>query len=381
MYYSNKAYAVAGQMKSMAGLASVLFQIASTNYNMGNNKLAKKQVLRTLAICDSVRFKVQIPPAYNLLKKIQIKEGDYKGALGSLELHMQTKDSLNSANNQKKIYEAEANYNLEKKENENRLLQQTNEIQALQLGKNQYLLIGLGASLALLLIIGFLLIRQNKLRSERQSIQMQQKLLRSQMDPHFIFNALNSINQFILTEENEKAQSYLTRFSTLLRRLLESSTKEVISIREEVVILEKYLEIESMRFGNVFQYKLTVADNCKAAETDIPHFLVQPFVENAIWHGLLPKEGEKTVEVHFEQISPMLVKCTIDDNGVGRQEKPEQESTKHKLSLAIAFIKQRLEILGKMKKVSCGVEIVDKKDAEGKAAGTRVMVTIPVMQA
>jgi two-component sensor histidine kinase len=213
--------------------------------------------------------------------------------------------------------------------------------------------------------------------------EQENRVLSAQMDPHFIFNSLNTIQQFIITNDNDKAQLYLSKFSRLIRKILESNTQEYITLADEIDIIEKYLEIESLRFNNVFKYRIVIDPAINPNKLKIPHFLVQPLVENAIWHGLLPKEGEKELSVSFEVISEKLISCVIEDNGVGMNASANSKIPvieNKKRSLAINFIEQRLLLLGKLKNVSSQIRISDKISSDGIPGGTIVKITIPIIE-
>jgi len=210
--------------------------------------------------------------------------------------------------------------------------------------------------------------------------EQENRVLTAQMDPHFIFNSLNTIQQFIITNDNESAQIYLSKFSRLILKLLESNTKESISLREEIEIFEKYIEIESIRFNNVFNYSINVADDVDKDKTMIPHFLIQPIIENAIWHGLLLKNGDKELNITFERGGDRQLICVVDDNGVGRKNaNPPSNEVEKRKSLALNFIEQRLEVMGKMMKSKFGIQIIDKEDTNGLSLGTKVVITLPVL--
>lgn len=209
--------------------------------------------------------------------------------------------------------------------------------------------------------------------------EQENKVLTAQMNPHFIFNSLNTIQQFIIINDNEKAQLYLSKFSRLLRMILENNIKDNITLEEEITIIEKYLEIESLRFNNVFSYKLVVGGGIKPEAIHIPRFLIQPFVENALWHGLLPKDGDKQLQVLFEVMNEKTLCCAIEDNGVGRkQEQLGEEGEKNK-SLAINFIQQRLQLMAKLYNAAYGLLIIDKTKPTGQSDGTKVIITIPIL--
>ena len=240
----------------------------------------------------------------------------------------------------------------------------------------------------LILMVAFLLVSNNRRRLKREEEkfklntrlhEMEIKVIKAQMNPHFMFNSLNSIQQFIITNENEKAQYYLSKFSRLIRKLLESTTKDSVSLLDEIDILNRYLEIEALRFNNVFKYTVEVTKDIDVANTCIPHFLIQPFVENAIWHGLLPKKGDKYLTVHFEMQNKNQIVCTIDDNGIGRK-KNEGKQNLEKKSLAINFIKQRLDLMNKNLGMNLSLNIIDKVDYEGNSEGTKVILVLPMIK-
>jgi hypothetical protein len=238
-------------------------------------------------------------------------------------------------------------------------------------------------------LVAGLLVWQRRRRLKRAGEQLDQKrklhemeirTLKAQMNPHFIFNALNSIQVFIMQMENKKAEIYLSRFSKLLRRLVESNANESLSVREEVEILEAYLEIESLRFGNTFSYTISVDEAIDPDQTMIPHMMVQPFIENAIWHGLLTKESDRKLEITFAYHAPAIVRCSIDDNGIGRQASSGKENTFKRKSLALSMVSQRLGLMNTLLNVDCSVEITDKITENGLAAGTRVVLLLPVLK-
>jgi hypothetical protein len=204
------------------------------------------------------------------------------------------------------------------------------------------------------------------------------KVLKAQMDPHFIFNSLNTIQQFIIVNDNEKAQLYLSKFSRLIRKLLDTNTREHLSLNEEMDILNRYLEIESLRFDGVFKPEIVYNGIVPDYEIHIPHLMVQPIVENAIWHGLRPKKGERNLTVRFELISKNVLSCIVDDNGVGRKKEASPLNPRDK-SLAINFIKQRLDLMGRIYNEKFTIHISDKLNALGESEGTTVQMTMPVV--
>jgi len=224
-------------------------------------------------------------------------------------------------------------------------------------------------------------LRREKKRNELQnkSYELENKVLMAQMNPHFIFNSLNAIQQFIIINDNEKAQEYLYKFSRLMRKMLETKIKDFISLEEEIDIIKRYLEIETLRFENIFNFTISVPEEKDISTIFIPHFLIQPLIENAIWHGLLPKKnGDKRIKIVFGILDEKTLSCTIEDNGVGRSAEPKT-SASNKKSLAIAFIRQRLDLMSKINVNPYLLEIIDKTNNRGEKEGTKITITLPII--
>jgi ligand-binding sensor domain-containing protein/putative methionine-R-sulfoxide reductase with GAF domain len=205
--------------------------------------------------------------------------------------------------------------------------------------------------------------------------------LRLQMNPHFMFNALSSIQHLIVSQQTTKAYKYLTIFSNFLRSLLNYAEKNFIPLDEELKVLQMYVELESLRFDQSFSYEINVDENLSNDEVLVPSLMVQPFVENAIWHGLLHKEGEKKLKIEFVNHSDDHLTCTIEDNGVGRSNaaaiQQQKISSKIHESKGIGIIEERLKLLQQKTGKPAHVEIKDMFDAQQHAAGTKVIITIP----
>lgn len=225
--------------------------------------------------------------------------------------------------------------------------------------------------------------RVNQIRKEAEYKQLvaenETAVLRLQMNPHFIFNSMNSISSYILNKDIDTANDYLHRFAKLMRMILNQSEKPFLSISEEVELLEQYLNTEAMRFEDKVEYEISIAPGLDPDEVVIPTMILQPFVENAIWHGLARKEGPKKITIGFEQHDGQLC-CSVEDNGVGRavagQEKPAAASHQSK---AIAITTRRLRILEEMESATTSLAIIDLVDAAGLPAGTRAEVRLPVL--
>lgn len=218
------------------------------------------------------------------------------------------------------------------------------------------------------------LLEINKLLAESQLM-----ALRAQMNPHFVFNCLNSIQECIVTGKYGEASDYLNKFSKLFRTVLNNSGKNLVTMNEEKQVLELYLDLEHMRFEKSFSYKMLVDEDLESDEMLIPSMLLQPYVENALWHGLMHKEGERTLLIEFLKINEDVFRCVIDDNGIGREKsyelKAKQSKAKRHESKGLKISSDRLSILQKQG-FHASLEIIDKKDNDGNAAGTTVIIEL-----
>jgi ligand-binding sensor domain-containing protein len=216
----------------------------------------------------------------------------------------------------------------------------------------------------------------------QQMAELEGKALRAQMNPHFIFNSLNAIQELIVTENYDGSYQYLSKFSKLLRMVLNNSEKNFIPLSSEIEMNSLYLELESLRFKQSFHYSITTDKSTDAEGTEFPSLLLQPFIENAIWHGLMHKEGEKKLAVQFITESNMLT-CTIEDNGIGRQMAGEIKAKKlgahHFTSKGTELAQHRMELL-RQSGINAVIATTDKYDYEGKAAGTVVEIKIPLQK-
>lgn len=215
---------------------------------------------------------------------------------------------------------------------------------------------------------------KEKEKSEQVNTALENELRihRALMNPHFIFNSLNGLQDFILKNANEEANDYLIKFSQLLRKIMESNMSDSISLELEIELLNRYIEIEGMRFEENIICTFYADPLITPSITIIPIMMLQPFAENAIWHGLLTKEGDKAISISFYPYQEKYLKCVIDDNGIGRK---EDNTPNKKKSLAIKFIKQRLELLNKIHNLKC--ELVIENRPEGP--GTRVIIILPIL--
>ena len=230
-----------------------------------------------------------------------------------------------------------------------------------------------------LLLTGFFIYRlfkrrvnivKRKAALQQQMSELEMKALRAQMNPHFIFNSLNSIQECIVTKNTDAAYNYLSQFSKLVRRILENSGKETVPLKEEQELMQWYLSLEQLRFTDEFTF--SIQNNCSNPLIEIPSMIVQPFIENALWHGLANKPGKKNIALVFnDDDNGILIEIT--DNGIGRKAAALLPRRPDKQSMGLEITKERLQNYSH----ASSIEIIDLLDANGNAGGTKVIIHLP----
>ncbi|MFZ1530486.1 MAG: histidine kinase [Ferruginibacter sp.] len=221
---------------------------------------------------------------------------------------------------------------------------------------------------------------QLKASFQQQLAETEMKALRAQMNPHFVFNSLNSIQKYILKNEHFEASQYLTKFSRLMRLILDQSNQNNIPLSSEIELLKLYVEMEALRFDHKFDYDISADDDIHTETMSIPSMLIQPYVENAIWHGLLHKEQRGKLYINFSKDSDGNLEVTVDDDGVGRQKAAAFKSKQvlKKKSYGMQITEDRMAIINRIEKINARCRVIDKMDANGNAMGTKVLLTIPL---
>jgi ligand-binding sensor domain-containing protein len=226
--------------------------------------------------------------------------------------------------------------------------------------------------------------KKQRLKSEyeKKLANVEMSALLAQMNPHFLFNSLNSIDSYIIRNESKKASEYLNNFARLMRLILQNSRSNYINLKDELEALDLYMQMESLRFKNKFSYSIAVDESVETSSIVIPPMLIQPYVENAIWHGLMHKTNgtEGLVKINISKNADDLL-CVIEDNGIGRKkatEIKEQKQKNHKRSMGMQITQDRIEIINKLYNMNASINIYDMEDELGNAKGTKVELIIPV---
>jgi len=306
------------------------------------------------------------------------KIGNYKKAFEYKIIASDINDSLFNKEKYKVQNEIEAIYQSQKKEETIANLASEKEIEVLKNKQSGYYIVGLIVLLIILAMSGTLIYRNNKNKSMRNTVELEQRLLRSQMNPHFIFNAISCIQEFVMAKNPLEANSYLSNFAKLMRSILNNSNKELISLDEEIETLEHYLKLQKLRFQDKLEYEIIVDDQLDKEEICIPPMLAQPFIENAVNHGIAKtKDGKGRVKIEFLLKGNSLV-LRIEDDGVGLGSNENYNNSNHK-SMATNITKSRIANFKKSYKKEVRFEIKNKKNENSASKGVEVLFVLPII--
>ena len=375
-------------------LMRVLLDIAKAHEGKKNAKNALPYALEGLTMSQRAGALHYVLDAYKLLPELYKQLGNKDSSYAYLQQYTELKDSVLNKQFLWKLSNYKQKEDFKRQMAQLTMLDRENKIKEDKLKQETKLKWILLTGLLISVLAGVMIYKNlalkrkhDKLESRHRQSELQHHItelemqaLRAQMNPHFIFNCLNSINRFILKNEMEAASGYLTKFSRLIRMVLTHSKKAFISLEDELEMLKLYLDMERLRFKDAFDYSITFKNSIDAGNVFVPPLLLQPFAENAIWHGLMHKEGPGHLEIELS-IDKKILTCTITDDGVGRNKAAEIKNTlrqaqgvKKQTSMGLQITSDRLALLNKESDQSASFNVEDIMDAEGKPAGTKVIL-------
>ncbi len=344
---------------------------------LGNEHSAMEDILAGYKLGKNLNLPFSISEATDMLKKIYASRGEYDKAYHYLKEYKSLQDSINKEANIKKLTRLEIEYEFDQKEKqlESEKAQEIETYESEVKKQRAYLFLVVGIALFMVIITVFFIKHRNT-KAKYQTIALEQKLLRTQMDPHFIFNSLCAIEEYIMESKPKEAAHFLSKFAGLMRSIFENSKNDFVSLEDEVNTLKDYLEIQKLRFDTEFDYSITINSPIDAETYSIPPMLVQPFVENSVQHGLLPKEGKGKIQVAYA-LNNGMISIDVKDNGIGYKQslnlkKPPQQKKRFISSLVT---KERIDYLKKTVNRNCSFEVIDLEEY-GKT-GTWVHIEIP----
>ena len=358
-------------MQNKFGASLSLYNLGTLYFEQNKYEQAMPLATKSLTYAQEIGVLDQIYHSEKLVSDIYNAQNQPALSLQHYKNYIIARDSLNTMESTKKFDRAEMDFEYKKKE---ALFEEKN--------KREHLLL-IFSIIGTLLLTGliFLLINRHQVKKrltlQKEVAEYEQKALHLQMNPHFVFNCLGSISSFIVQNGTDSALKYLSKFSKLMRLTLEYSKDSLIPIDKEIESLQNYLELEQLRFHDKFEFKIQSSDSIEF-NMGLPPLLIQPFVENAILHGLVPKEGSGMITVTFDVHNDQLI-CTISDNGIGitKSAAIKENSMKAHKSMALEITRKRLEIMEAIISKSAQIEIkeVEENDA---VVGTKVTLRLPI---
>jgi sensor histidine kinase YesM len=380
----------------------VLLDIAKAYNGKGNNTAALKYAYESLFISRAADVRPIMIENYTLLSTLYGNLSKNDSAYYYLKLSTALKNDLTNEQFLFRLsnYKKQTEFNKQQEQiasldKNNKLLDKANKTQEEKLRQASLLKWVFAAGLLIALLAALFIYRSLTLKRKNEHLENQKaqsdlklkaselemQALRAQMNPHFIFNCLSSINHFILKNETDSASDYLTKFSRLIRIVLINSKNKLITLDDELEMLRLYLDMERLRFKNSFSYNINFINSIDSDNIYIPPLLLQPFAENAIWHGLMNKESEGHLEINLRTENTFLI-CHIIDDGIGRKAAAElRKSDEKKKSLGLKITRERFDLLNETNEDKTFFEFEDLFDKNGIAAGTKVMLKIRVREA
>jgi tetratricopeptide (TPR) repeat protein len=361
--------------------SSVFINTGHAQTQIGDYSNAKKNIVKGLELAEKGNMPALIIAAKRFLANLNEVTGNYKEALKQHQEADNYEDEIVNQRNLSYMNEMILRYDSEKKNSQITSLARDAELSKIKLRKNQTTILVAALTLGLIGTMLFIMYRKYHSDNEKKVLSLEQNMLRSQMNPHFLFNSLNSIKLYIINNDKKNAVHYLNKFSKLVRRILEGSSLKEISLSEELETAELYLNIENIRFSEEIKFKIDVAKDIDAEQVKIPSLVLQPFLENAIWHGLSSKEGEKRIWLNVYNYDSYHIAIDIIDNGVGRNasEKIKENRVLKRKSVGIDITTERLANFSKDYQNDFEVAIEDLMADSGEASGTKIILKIPTI--
>jgi len=380
LVYYNKSlkFSIPGRLHSAA--ANAYGNIGTINRDLGNTTESLKNYKESIGQAKQVNDWYSLQWVYADMSKMYLQKKDTSRAYLYYVQFKRFNDSLIYSTNAQGTTDATLRYETDTHRKEVELL-------SLRIKNQRLMLYGFFGLILLTILISLLLYRGSRLKARRRISEMNQKIseitqanLRQQMNPHFIFNTLNSIQYYMYQHDKLATNNYLTKFSSLMRKVLENSQHTSIPLNDELDALTLYLELERIRFKDKFDFKINVDEEIDVLLFKVPTMLIQPYVENSICHGLIPAERNGFIEIDLK-LEKDYISCSIEDNGIGREasQKRKAKSENNHNSLGTQIVSSRLDLVNALYGTSLKIIYTDLKNDKGEPEGTRVEIHIPII--
>lgn len=373
-----KSYNLNLKNKNYIGLYVTSYNLFNAYNNLKNKANAEKYLFLSLEYATITDIEQYKSNTYYQLQLLYASKKDYKKAYEYANLYIESTEKTYLKEFYAQISEMSLQYEVLKKQDEIKSLTQENNIKTLQAKNNKLIVLILIVLLIVIIIVAFIIYNHNKVKTKQKINELTLQNLIQQMNPHFIFNTLNSIQYYMYNHTELETNEYISKFSHLIRKILENSNNSKVHVTDELEAVKLYIELEQLRFNNSFDYRISVPENVHLEEYKIPTMFIQPFVENAIIHGLrhLKVKGLLSISI---QIKDEILICEIDDNGIGRSKAEEiNTDNKHK-SLSLSIANDRLKLLSSSTYTKLKINYIDKSIASGET-GTKVIIELPIFK-
>ncbi len=380
LYYYHRSLTYSLPAKLFSHASNSLGNIGTIYRDLNDYETAIEHYQKAIDQARQVNDFFDLQWIYMDMSNIYLKSGDTVKAYTAYVRFKEYSDEWIKSEANRDITDARIRYEADTHNKELALL-------SLRLKNNRILNIGFAGLVFLGLIIGWLIFRSIKLGNKHRMSEMNHKIseltqanLRQQMNPHFIFNTLNSIQYYMYRHDKLETNTYLTKFSCLMRKILDNSGKTYIPLRDELEALTLYLDLEKLRFKNKFSYQINVDEEIDPLLYRIPAMLIQPYVENSICHGLMPAENFGLVTIDMK-LDKDHITCIVQDNGIGRKAAQKIRKMKNDShdSLGTRIVSSRLDLINSLYGTSLHTTFTDLKNDRGQSEGTRVEIEIPIM--
>jgi hypothetical protein len=376
----NKSLSYSIPSKRYENAANALGNLGTIYRDIGDTEKSIKYYLKSIEQAKLGEAVRELSWVYEDMSQMYLRIRDTSNAYKSYVLFKKYSDAQIWKTSTQGLTDARVRYEADTHNKEVELL-------SLRLKNQKLLIYGYTGLIILSLAIGILLFSRAKINAKRRISEMNRKIsevtqanLRQQMNPHFIFNTLNSIQYYMYQHDKLATNNYLTKFSSLMRKVLENSQQTSVPLRDELDALNLYLELETIRFKDKFDYKINVDEEIDTLLYKVPTMLIQPYVENSICHGLMPGEDKGLIKIDLK-LENEYISCIIEDNGIGREaahEKKRMNENNHN-SLGTRIVSSRLDLVNALYGTSLKTIYTDLKNINGEPEGTRVEIQIPIL--
>jgi hypothetical protein len=360
--------------------ANALGNLGTIYRDLGETQKSLKFYLESIEQAKTINYIFHLSWVYKDMSDLYLRLRDTSNAFKNYVLFKQFSDSILKKTSSEGLTDARIRYEADSHNKEVELLN-------LRVDNQRLLIYGGGGLFVLSMAVLVLLLSRAKINAKRRISEMNRKIseitqanLRQQMNPHFIFNTLNSIQYYMYQHDKLATNNYLTKFSSLMRKVLENSQHTSVPLRDELDALNLYLELEMVRFKDKFEYQINIDEEIDTLLYKVPTMLIQPYVENSICHGLMPGESKGSLRIDLKLENEYIL-CTIEDNGIGREaayERRKKSDNNHN-SLGTQIVSSRLDLVNALYGTSLKTIYTDLLNEKGEPAGTRVEIQIPIL--